>query len=120
MPTQAQHLTQATRNANAVDLIQEEGRVLEWAATALFYQGLHLVNAFLLQYKLSPSNHRDRQKAVHLMMRSVSAEYDELASAGQGARYHCRRFSDSEITDLRAAVTVIDAHVRTELARGRT
>lgn len=97
-------------------MIRQDGRWQEWAVAALFYQAVHLVNAFFrAKLHKAPENHKDRQKWVQMMLRPVAPDYDELYTAGRVARYDCIRYTDAGVNDLADAVRKIETHVNGQL-----
>ncbi len=87
MPTN--HLDQARRSYRAYQLLRDEGFV-DWAATALFYTALHVVDGWLqLTFGTTPESHRARDR--WLSRASIPAEvedaYADLHSVSHTVRY---------------------------------
>ena len=102
MPALQQHLAQAVRNEEFSDAIGGlQIRFTQWEITALFYSGLHYVDAFLATQEQHPSNHQERRRLVgqHTTLR---AEYENLYDLSIKARYATTEFTSQDVERLKA------------------
>lgn len=102
MPALQQHLAQAVRNeefANTLTSIQT--RFTQWEITALFYSGLHYIDAFLATQEQHPSNHQERRRMVG-QLTTLRAEYENLYGLSIKARYDIEEFTCQDVERLKA------------------
>lgn len=117
MPNKDPHLEQAGRNASVADILVHDGTYSEWVVTALFYEALHRVDAYLAaKYSKHPKDHRERQRYVSLLLKHLHTDYRELESESRRARYDCVRFSTTEIGELAKCRDTIKGEVKRALA----
>ena len=116
MPARDDHLNQARHNARfyaTVDKVVYK----DWAATVLFYIGLHYIDAVLALKGIHPDIHKTRDNAVGRVaeLRPVYGNYSALKNASFNARYKPPiRFTDNYVNELEMTHL---ARVRTEAAR---
>jgi hypothetical protein len=88
------HYDQARHNYALYARLLAEGTHLDWAATALFYTALHLVDAHAVErQRLAPSSHSpfadhdERREYVQLSLSSISLHYRRLQDTSRRTRY---------------------------------
>jgi len=103
MPNKPNHLRQAQHNKTFFESINQQ-LYSDWAATALFYTGLHYIDAYFATQNIHPMGHpvRDRLINQNAVLRAVYGDYRSLKDASHNARYNPpnNRFSQLEITNL--------------------
>lgn len=101
MPSQKQHLSQASHNEKLVSnykLLDSE--FTDWAITALFYSALHYVEAyFATKYNWHHRKHEKRNPAIRRCLPHCYDDYKQLKYDSEEARYNNRRFSIKELGD---------------------
>ncbi len=102
MATDEQHLQQFERNTAVAQKLSESADY-EWAVIALFYAGLHLVQAYLVRGGIDAKNHSQRNREImrNEEMRAVHESYRALRDDSEYARYECGRFSQQEFEEIR-------------------
>jgi hypothetical protein len=81
--------------------LPSEGEYPEWAAVALFYTALKLVDALLVQSGLTPPvDHEQRRDDVRSRFPSIWPAYRELEQISRGARYDLVRPSPFSLHQL--------------------
>lgn len=88
MPDKDDHLAQADHNTEFYHSFDRQN-YSDWAATVLFYAGLHYIDAFLATLQIDPGSHdvRDRYMARLAQLRPISSHYFALKSSSRTARY---------------------------------
>ena len=111
MPGKQEHLDQARHNSNFSKAF-DRNRYSDWAATALFYAGLHYIDAFLATRNINPGSHDKRDKYVSMVreLKPIAAHYWKLKNSSRNARYYPPyRFSSKSLDELQnthlAAIT---------------
>lgn len=118
MPDRAAHEQRATDNEELVnhrlDMRVEVDR--SWMVAALFYAGLHWVEAYFDTRSLFAKNHRQREQMIvsdPALGSSFYAVYLELSDRSQDARYELKSFSRANVHDLQIrCLGAIKAHIR--------
>lgn len=105
MPSQETHLDQANMNEGfAQFLLGEESSpaATDWAATALFYAALHLVDAYLANSDHHPTTHKARGNWVAWTsaLSSIYASYSALQHQSELARYYCQHPTKAQVIGL--------------------
>ena len=116
MPTRDEHLGQARHNAEFYTTINRS-RYKDWAATVLFYTGLHFIDAVLAIKNIHPGAHPTRDNAVNSVseLKPIFGHYAALKNASFNARYKPpTMFTQGQITELE---TKHLAAVKAEAAR---
>ncbi|MBD3292227.1 MAG: hypothetical protein GF393_04840 [Armatimonadia bacterium] len=83
------HIDQARRNYRVYKLLSDE-EFVDWAATALFYTALHIIDARLEEMLgTAPASHRARAQWLSRLplVQHVQDAYDDLRLASETARY---------------------------------
>lgn len=105
MATKEKHVEKADRNASfAKSLPLDNQANIDWAVTALFYSGLHYVEAYLEKNGTSAHLHdthgkRDRLMVMDSTLKRVQREYTDLKNFSLMARYECSTMTSTEVTD---------------------
>lgn len=117
MPPRDAHLTQARHNVRFYATIDKVA-YKDWAATVLFYIGLHYIDAVLAEKgNIHPDIHKTRDNAVARVaeLRPIYNNYSALKNASFNARYKPPiQFTDGYISQLD---TMHLAAVRAEAAK---
>jgi hypothetical protein len=103
MANKADHLAQASHNVEFVDAF-DTSKYSDWAATALFYAGLHYIDAFLATMSVNPGSHdmRDRFVSTTKELKPLAADYWKLKNSSRNARYYPpARFTAKQIDELK-------------------
>ena len=102
MPDKDDHLAQANHNTQFYFSFDRK-HYSDWAATVLFYAGLHYIDAFLATLQIDPGSHDVRDKYVNQLreLRHISGHYFALKNSSRTARYSpLARFQAKHVTDL--------------------
>jgi len=102
MPDKDDHLAQANHNTQFYFSFDRK-RNSDWAATVLFYAGLHYIDAFLATLQIDPGSHdvRDRYMTRLAQLRPISSHYFALKNSSRTARYSpLARFPIQHLEDL--------------------
>lgn len=102
MPSKSDHLSGVQHNQNFLQTIGRR-QYPDWAATVIFYIGLHYVDAFLATKNIHPGKHDVRDKFVAQLheLRQIYDDYARLKSFSRTARYYPpTRFSESDLQTL--------------------
>jgi hypothetical protein len=102
LATEDQHLSQFEHN-QAVAQRLALSTDFDWAMTALFYAGLHLMQAYLVRIGVTAETHIQRERQI-LMIPELSPlmdAYRMLRDHSEDARYECRAFSREEFEAIR-------------------
>ncbi len=109
MPTIQAHQQQADRNRAFLDEMPEG--YPEWVVTALFYSGLHLLEACLAQQGTHSANHAERasnlrrlRSAPSFQQRRLFDKYQDLYELSRQARYDCVQVDPQDLADARASL----------------
>lgn len=118
MPSEQDHAAQARHNQefyNSFDRALYE----DWAATVLFYIGLHYIDAYLATISVHPGNHDRRDKCLRefATLRQVASSYWALKNSSLTARYYPpvtfppNHVQQLEQTHLRHIMTQLQPHL---------
>jgi hypothetical protein len=103
-PTPDRHHKQAVRNCDVYEYLGgQQSSYGDWAATTLFYSGVHTVQEYLhrLPTPLAAKNHKDRRIMLMKLNPSAAASLGTLQNASYEARYRCKmKFRRDELRDL--------------------
>jgi len=103
VPSRDEHLDQARHNSTFYAAI-DKSTYKDWAATILFYTGLHYLDAVLADRENKhPLNHPTRDRAVFdsAELKPVYGHYSALKNASYNARYKPRTlFTIGQINQL--------------------
>ena len=119
MATKDRHIEKADRNAAFAEALPLDSEAnIDWAATALFYSGLHYVEAYLEKIGLEPHQHnthgkRDKIIVLDETLRPIHREYADLKNLSTITRYQCVSTRPSSIQDeALPALATIQQHIR--------
>ena len=89
MPDRDDHLAQANHNKKFYHSFDVQN-YSDWAATVLFYTGLHYIDAFLATHHIDPGSHDVRDKYITQLheLRQISGHYFALKNSSRTARYY--------------------------------
>jgi len=94
-------LQQASDNEAAS--VYLEGTHNDWAVTALFYAALHYVDMYFATH--GPvhtfASHGERSTAIQAYLTPIWADYKVLLEESWHARYHCSRYTASDVRNFR-------------------
>lgn len=115
MPTKDEHLRKAKEDEDFVASLKlTKHSHLPWAITALFYAGLHYVEAyFAAAYGFHSSDHRTRDSAIQrdAKLKKIYVNYNELKNYSINARYYMVRFKEQDFQDLTPRLDSIRRHI---------
>lgn len=88
MPDMDDHLAQANHNAQFYHSFDRRS-YSDWAATVIFYAGLHYIDAFLATQHIDPGSHDVRDRYITRLheLRQISDHYFALKNSSRTARY---------------------------------
>lgn len=118
MASKDAHLWQANHNETFYSqLLTTE--FLDWAVTAIFYSGLHYVDAYLATKNgdpkyAHPPTHEVRTPLVarESNLRRIFPQYERLKNKSEAARYRVKRFTQAEVEGLKQTeFEVIKSHI---------
>jgi hypothetical protein len=119
MATKQEHVAKADNNAAfALGLDLKSQVNVDWALTALFYSGLHYVEAYFAKIGALPHTHETHGKRTKLIvfdskLKTVSNEYFELQNFSRQARYDCGTIKATKVTSEAApALETIKKHIK--------
>jgi len=100
MPSIDQHLEQAKHNEHFFGGIDREA-FADWAMTALFYSGLHWIDALLASKNIHPADHLRRDNLVWktIELRPIAKDYMSLKGKSVNARYDCFPFNRVHVNE---------------------
>lgn len=104
MPTKDEHIDQALRNETLADRLDANlNPTQEWRVTLLFYAALHWVEAYLTNIGMRTFNHSGRQKVISQRpeLTQIVVNYFLLKHESEEARYNCKAFAESELSQIR-------------------
>lgn len=89
MPSKDDHLIQARHNTQFYESVMRP-TYNDWAATVLFYIGLHYIDAFLAIHGHHPGSHDVRDKFIRQLqeLRGIANDYYRLKNGSRNARYY--------------------------------
>ena len=122
MATKEQHAAKADNNVAFAKSIELKSQVnIDWALTALFYSGVHYVDAYLVKKGTLPhlyDTHAKREKMIETdsSLRTVKNEYYDLKHFGMNARYFCNITRADKVTgEALPALEAIQKHIKGKL-----
>ena len=104
MPQKDEHELQAQHNkAFLNDFEIQRSAYLDWAVTAMFYEAVHWIEAYLGTQGLHSSNHHQRaatmQKVPHLRDDpQLTKDYGTLRTESENAKYFCYTHTTLQIS----------------------
>jgi hypothetical protein len=102
VPTKKDRLTQAKKNEELADLLNKTySNYSDWVVIVRFYSALQYVEHELMSHGMSAGSHEDRQNKISncgAMDRSVYKRYRYLQDLSEKARYYCKKFDRSAVT----------------------
>jgi hypothetical protein len=103
VPNKDEHLKKAQLDETFVGSldISKPGH-LDWAITALFYAGLHYVEAYFATRKVHSPDHRTRDSSIRrdVSIRQIYKDYNELKNFSINARYYMYPFGAADLASL--------------------
>ncbi len=114
MPTKAEHQRKAEHDERFVSSLDGATTpYLDWAITALFYSGLHYVEAYFATRGVHSADHRTRDSAVQrdLNIKQLYNDYSELKNFSINARYYMVAFKPDDVRDLQGRLESIRRHI---------
>jgi len=119
MATQKEHISKADNNASFAKSLELKSQVnIDWALTALFYSGVHYVDAYLEKIGSLPHMHdthgkRDKLVVLDSNLNKIRNEYFDLKNFGIAARYYCRATKAEKVTkEAIPALEKLKAHLK--------
>jgi hypothetical protein len=110
VPSKDEHLKKARIDEEFVESldISKPGH-LDWAITALFYAGLHYVEAYFATRKKHSPDHRTRDSSIQrdVSIKQIYRDYNELKNFSINARYYMYPFGASDLASLKPHLTNI-------------
>ena len=119
MPTKAEHVRKAEHDETFVSSLDLNSTpYLDWAITALFYSGLHYVEAYFATRGIHSADHRTRDSAIYrdINIRQLYNDYNELKNHSINARYYAVPFTPADVGNLQPRLVAIKRHVSPYLA----
>ena len=111
MPDSAAHLEKAAANERFLTRVVEDRLSAEWAVTVLFYQAVHLVEAWFGARGVHHRSHVRRNQAVAKDLPEIVASYRKLHDLSRAARYgHVELIGWSDYDDAAIAFAAVDDH----------
>ncbi len=114
MPTKAEHQRKAEHDERFVSSLDVATTpYLDWAITALFYSGLHYVEAYFATRGVHSADHRTRDSAVQrdVSIKQLYNDYSELKNFSINARYYMVAFTPDDVRDLQGRLESIRRHI---------
>ena len=118
MPSKADHQRKAQHDEQFVSSFDlATTPFLDWVITALFYSGLHYVEAYFATRGLHSADHRTRDSAIQrdVNIKQLYDDYSELKNFSINARYYMVGFTPDEVRYLQARLEAIRRHVSSYL-----
>jgi hypothetical protein len=131
MPERVYHEAKCRYNLQVSAHLRDNTDYLDWAATALFYAALHLVDAFLDGEQQLPKDERHprkhsanagegnagrgRNQLVQALLSPIRKEYRSLEEASRRARYDLKTLDDNALEKLHEQFQRLDQYVRMRL-----
>ena len=115
MPDKDAHIAQAQHNRDfwgSYDL--DKSPFLDWVVTGIFYEGVHLVEAYFAKSRFHSVDHRKRitQMRRDVILRQISGDLEQLKFDSENARYQCYKHSKNDINnDLIPTVNKIKSYI---------
>ena len=104
MPRKDEHELQAVHNHEFINTF-DIGRssYLDWVVTAMFYESVHWIEAYLAGQGLHSSNHHQRAATMQQIdaLRDdpdLTKDYGTLRTDSENARYWCYRHTSEEVS----------------------
>lgn len=101
MPAQRDHIAKAEGNESfARSLPLDSAPRIDWALIALFYGGMHYVEAYLARTNVHLRSHTARDYVVgrDAVLKRIFREYQDLKFYGYNARYEAYQFTHLDVT----------------------
>ena len=119
MATKDEHAAKADNNAAFARALELKSQInIDWALTALFYSGLHYVDAYLVKQGTLAhlfDTHAKRQRMIETdrSLKKVKNEYYDLKNLSIRARYFCHATKADKVTkDAIPALEIIKTHIK--------
>lgn len=118
MPSRKKHVEKADRNDQFCEFLDSQSSYYEWAVVSLFYEALHLVEAYADdRYSQHNGDHRQRMNFMKMdvVLKRIWSEYKYLKDTSESARYGTRRFSSSDYEKSREQLETVRSKITGEL-----
>lgn len=120
MPDKEQHIDQANHNYQFWNRLNSETTpYLDWVVSAIFYEAVHWVEAFLATKEINSGTHAKRRSAVQSYsaeLGSILTDFDNLKYESENARYRCYKHALSDVqNDIIPRLINIREHIKTKL-----
>jgi len=101
MPDLSEHKYQVKHNERFLESFYKPNTIfLDWAVTVLFYQAVHLVEAFLATKNLHSGNHAERNRNVASYLSPVAKNYRIMYWESRRVRYNIEHPSQKRFDQL--------------------
>ncbi len=120
MPTRQEHIAKAEGNVRfANSVLPTSPANIDWALIAMFYAGVHFVEAYLAELNQHIRSHatRDNFLGRERELRPIYREYGELKYFGFNARYEMQTFTANDISEARPALEKIEQHIKAAIEK---
>ena len=110
VPTKDEHINWAKHDRNfwtSIDL--DDTPFTDWAVTGMFYESLHLVEAFLDTKGCHSGKHSERNRNMSLYVSELGpilADYGKLRQDSQTCRYDCSQIHTA--SEARQFIPIVD------------
>ena len=103
MPDKTEHLNQARHNHDFwTSYDPSTTPYVDWVVTGLFYESVHLIEAYLSVYGEHSGGHPDRLRSIRRHRNeigSIRQDYELLKTESENARYQCFKHQPTDITN---------------------
>ena len=101
MPDVDEHKSQAEHNERFFrSFYRPNSNFLDWAVTVLFYQAVHLVEAYLARNDIHSGSHAERLRYVGESLSSIYVDFRRLYGESRRTRYDVDQPSQEEFDRL--------------------
>ena len=110
MPSKGEHQRKAEHDERFVSTFDlTTTPYLDWAITALFYSGLHYIEAYFATRGVHSADHRTRDSAVQrdVNIKQLYSDYSELKNFSINARYYMVGFTTDDVRYLQGRLDSI-------------
>jgi uncharacterized protein (UPF0332 family) len=116
MPKKDEHIDWAKHDRDfwtSIDL--DNSPYTDWAATGMFYESLHWVEAFLATKGYHSGDHRNGERAMLSLypsdLAAITADFNDLKKDSETARYDCYKHTAEEARQLIPLIDNIKNHI---------
>lgn len=120
MPDKEKHVDQANHNNEFWNSLNSGTTpYLDWVVSAIFYEAVHWVEAFLATKKINSGTHAKRRYAMQIYdveLGSILSDFDIIKYESENARYRCYKHTLSDVqNDIIPRLINIREHIKTKL-----